>query len=237
MDLADINCAKARLLLQAYVDGELDVASSLALEGHLGRCEGCRTESGTLRRLRAAVGAGLAAEPAPAALRRVITQRLRAEAECARPWWRRTRTLVAVPAAAAFAAAAIVLAPVAYERLPASGAEKVVYHVNESTDAATALRNIANHIQASPGVKAVVVAHNDGVDFLLSGARDKDGELFEVRIAALKSRGVDFRVCGNTLTRRAIDAHRVVPEARLVPSGIAEIGRLQAKEGYAYMRL
>jgi len=230
-------CAQARPLVQAYVDGELDTASSLALEGHLARCEACRAEHGTLRRLRSAVGAGLAAEPAPAALRRAIGRQLRAERECARPWWRRTQALVAVPAAIVLAAAALLLAPIASERLAPTGTEKIVYHINEATDPATALRNIANHLQSSPNLRAVVVAHNNGVDFLLAGARDKDGELFEVRVAALRSHGVEFRVCGNTLTRREIAPQRVIPEAKLVPSGIAEIGRLQAREGYAYLRL
>jgi len=232
-----LTCAQARPLVQAYVDSELDTAASLALERHLARCEACRAEHGTLRRLRAAVGAGLTAEPAPAALRRAIGRRLHAERERARPWRLRTRALVAVPAAILVAAAALALAPIAYERLAPGGVEKIVYHVNETTDPATALRNIANHLQSAPGLKAVVVAHNNGIDFLLAGARDKDGEPFAVRVAALKSQGVDFRVCGNTLARREIDPRRVIPAAKLVPSGVAEIGRLQAKEGYAYMRL
>ncbi|MFN3565196.1 MAG: DsrE family protein, partial [Burkholderiaceae bacterium] len=52
-----------------------------------------------------------------------------------------------------------------------------------------------------------------------------------------RERGVEFRVCTNTLTRRQIDTAAVIPEAVLVPSGIAEISRLQAREGYVYLRL
>jgi len=135
-------------------------------------------------------------------------------------------------------AAATLLASIAFQQFAAAGEEKIVYHINESTDPATALRNLANHIESTPNLKAVVVAHNKGVDFLLSGARDKEsGELFENSVALLRARGVDFRVCGNTLVRRAIDPKRVIPEASLVPSGITEIGRLQTREHYAYMRL
>jgi len=36
---------------------------------------------------------------------------------------------------------------------------------------------------------------------------------------------------------RGIERAGIVPEATLVPSGIAEIGRLQESEGYAYMRM
>jgi hypothetical protein len=41
----------------------------------------------------------------------------------------------------------------------------------------------------------------------------------------------------NTLERRGITRAKVIPEVVVVPSGIAEIGRLQIEEGYAYMRL
>lgn len=47
---------------------------------------------------------------------------------------------------------------------------------------------------------------------------------------------IDFRVCNNTLNSRKLDASAVIPEARIVPSGVAEIGRLQAKEGYVYLK-
>jgi intracellular sulfur oxidation DsrE/DsrF family protein len=83
----------------------------------------------------------------------------------------------------------------------------------------------------------VVVAHNEGVNFLLRGARDENGRLVEPVVHAFRGRGVEFRVCTNTLVRRKMDAGLVVPDATLVPSGIAEISRLQEKEGYAYMRM
>lgn len=232
-----MQCNQSRPLVQAYVDGELDVAGSLALEAHLARCEACRTEHATLRRLRAAIGAGLAPATAPAALRRAIVDRLRSQSACGRTWRPPNRTLAAVAAMLVLAATALVLGPSLRDQLAPARGERVVYHINETTDPANALRNIANHLQATPGVTAVVVAHNDGVDFLLAGARDRDGQLFEERVASLRSLGVEFRVCGNTLQRRRIDTSSIIPEAKLVPSGVAEIGRLQAREGYAYMRL
>lgn len=68
-------------------------------------------------------------------------------------------------------------------------------------------------------------------------ARDESGQLFATTVRQFKERGVDFRVCNNTLVRRGIDGGGILPEATLVPSGIAEIGRLQDTEGYAYMRM
>jgi uncharacterized protein len=117
------------------------------------------------------------------------------------------------------------------------GTGKLVYHISSSRNAGAALRTLRNHLEAAPDTKVVVVAHNDGVDFLLRGARDESGQLFATRVRQFKERGVDFRVCNNTLVRRRIDGAGILPEATLVPSGIAEIGRLQDAEGYACMRM
>jgi len=232
-----MDCAKSRQLLQAYVDLELETASALDLEAHLRGCSGCRAQYAALRELRGTVGAALANARAPDALRREIARRLGREEKTGRWLPKRRALLVAAPVGAALFAAGVLLAPGVRALLPGARAEKIVYHINEGTDPATALRNIANHLQSAPRLKAVVVAHNKGVDFLLMGARDGDGQLYEDEVAALKGQGVDFRVCGNTLSRRHIDPARVIPEAALVPSGVAEIGRLQAEEGYSYMRL
>lgn len=128
-------------------------------------------------------------------------------------------------------------APLAEAAAPsASAEEKVVYHVNDSENATAAMRNINNHLNASPDAKIVVVTHSAGIDFLLSGAADKNGNPYEPTVQALKARGVDFRVCANTLKGRKIDPSTVLPEASIVPSGVAEIGKLQAKEGYVYLK-
>lgn len=114
---------------------------------------------------------------------------------------------------------------------------KVVYHFNEGLQQATnGLRNIRNHLSADPGAKIVVVAHFDGIDFLLDGARDKNGNPYDAIVDDLVSQGVEFRICNFTLQGRKIDKRRVHPEAKIVPSGVAEIARLQAKEGYAYLK-
>ena len=114
---------------------------------------------------------------------------------------------------------------------------KVVYHVSESIDQATAaLRNVRNHLSADPSAKIVVVTHANGIDFLLDGAKDKNGNLFDADVQGLVKMGVQFKVCKITLQRRNIDPKRVIEEASLVPSGVAEVSRLQAKEGFAYLK-
>jgi hypothetical protein len=113
----------------------------------------------------------------------------------------------------------------------------VVYHVNDSgAQADNALRNIGNHLEVNPKAKIVVVTHARGVDFLFDGATNKGGNPYNIRVEELKQRGVEFDVCEITLRNRKIARSKFIPEATFVPSGVAEITRLQQREGYAYLR-
>jgi intracellular sulfur oxidation DsrE/DsrF family protein len=114
---------------------------------------------------------------------------------------------------------------------------KTVYHMSEGIPQATrGLNNIRNHLSADPKAKIVVVAHGLGIDFLLQGATNQMDQPFAGAIADLANQGVEFRVCNNTLQARKIDASKVAMEATLVPSGVAEVARLQAREGFVYLR-
>jgi uncharacterized protein len=115
--------------------------------------------------------------------------------------------------------------------------DKVVYHVNDSkVQAANALRNIGNHLEVNPQAKIVVVTHAGGVDFLFDGAKDANGNPYNIPVERLKGKGVQFDVCDITLRNRKLTRSRFIPEASFVPSGVAEITRLQQREGYAYLR-
>jgi intracellular sulfur oxidation DsrE/DsrF family protein len=113
--------------------------------------------------------------------------------------------------------------------------EKVVYHINDASVARTAMRNAENHLVASPGVKIVVVTHGKGIDFLLNDAKDDKGA-YAPQVAGLKEKGVEFRVCRNTLKGRNLDDNAVILEAQVVPAGVAEVTRLQAREGFVYLK-
>jgi hypothetical protein len=114
---------------------------------------------------------------------------------------------------------------------------KVVYHNNEDADRATQMiRNIRNHLTADPKAKIVVVSHAAGINFLLRDAKDRNGNPFEVSVQDLASKGVEFRACEFTLKSRNIDPKQLIEEAKLVPSGVAEVSRLQFQEGYAYLK-
>ena len=113
----------------------------------------------------------------------------------------------------------------------------VVYHLNEGlAQAQRAIGNIRNHLNAEPSTRIVVVTHGKGIDFLLEGAKNDKGQEFESAVADLVGRGVQFRVCNNTLVGRDIPKEKVVMEAKIVPSGVAEVARLQAQEHFVYLR-
>lgn len=139
------------------------------------------------------------------------------------------KKLSGIACCAAFAALAV----------PALAADpvKVVYHVSDGTrQASRALVNIRNHIAADPTAKITVVALGGGIQFLLDEARDDKGASYREAIQALSAEGVDFRICNNTLSGHNVPQSDVVREAKIVPSGVAEIARLQAQEGFVYIR-
>jgi hypothetical protein len=114
---------------------------------------------------------------------------------------------------------------------------KVVYHLADGIDQASrGMGNIRNHLRDEPNTKIVVVAIGDGVRFLMAGAEERNGKPFDAAVSALAARGVEFRVCKNTLAAHEIPVAQILPEAKFVQSGVVEIARLQAIEGFVYLR-
>jgi intracellular sulfur oxidation DsrE/DsrF family protein len=143
------------------------------------------------------------------------------------------RALAALAAIGLSARAAAQAAPAAGK----GGRVKVVYQLSEGIDQAVrAMGNLRNHLNGAPGTKIVVVAFGYGIDFLVEGAKDARGNTFDGPVGALASAGVEFRVCRNTLTARKIPESSLLMEAKVVPAGVVEIARLQAEEGYAYIK-
>ena len=121
---------------------------------------------------------------------------------------------------------------------PSAAAEPpgVVYHVDSSDRAVMALRNVTNHRKVYPELPIVVVALADGVRFLLDGSKDSRGNSYAAMVEPLALEGVVFKACGNTLRASSLDADDLSFGVDVVPSGVAEIGRLQLEEGYAYIK-
>ena len=118
----------------------------------------------------------------------------------------------------------------------ASAQDKVAYHIdNTETQALKGLRNVKNHIDTDPTAQITVVTHADGVDFLMAGAKDRNGSDFSGPVAALKARGVKFEVCEITLKNRGIKKEQFIEEADFTPSGVVRLAKLQ-QQGFAYIK-
>ncbi len=92
-----MNCSEFESRLHPFVDGELDVAETLAAEAHAAECPGCRGRVAGERRFRQLLRRQ-PRESAPPEFRAMLRARLRRSARVAaiRPW-------LAIPAAAAAA--------------------------------------------------------------------------------------------------------------------------------------
>ena len=131
------------------------------------------------------------------------------------------------------------------------GKQKVVYHINYDNpkQQAGALRNIQNHINAvgAENLDLKVVLHGNGLALLLEpDALDKlkkfknanADEKMTAKVSDLKGQGVDFNVCANTVRGRKVDYETDlydVSSEDIVPSGVAEVAKLQAM-GYSYIK-
>jgi hypothetical protein len=130
------------------------------------------------------------------------------------------------------------------------GKQKVVYHINydDPKTQAGALRNIQNHINAvgAENLDLKVVMHGKGLTLLLTPDAAANTKLkmgnatdeMQAKISGLKDQGVDFQVCSNTLKGKKINQEMDlydVDAADIVPSGVAELARLQAM-GYTYIK-
>lgn len=117
--------------------------------------------------------------------------------------------------------------------------DKVVYHINNAAAQATAgLRNIRNHLDVAPETRITVVTHAEGIGFLREGAKDpKNPDIdYNALVSALKARGVRFEICEITLRGANLKKDQFTMDAEFVPSGVARITQLQAREGYAYLK-
>jgi intracellular sulfur oxidation DsrE/DsrF family protein len=120
--------------------------------------------------------------------------------------------------------------------LTAFAQDVVVYHIDEaSVQALRAVRSIRNHLDTDAKARITVVSHADGVDFLMTGAKDRNGNEYASLVSALVSRGVRFEVCELTLQQRGLKKDQFILEAEFTPSGVVRIAKLQ-QQGAAYIK-
>ena len=119
----------------------------------------------------------------------------------------------------------------------AADAVKVVYHFDGGLAQATkGVRNLRNHLDVDPKAQIVAVAHAEGVDFLMEGARTTNNQDFSALVGDLMGRGVKFEICEITLKNRNLKKEQFSMDAEYTPSGVARIGQLQVREHYGYIK-
>lgn len=141
--------------------------------------------------------------------------------------------LLALCAACAPAASALAAETASTQSAPM----RVVFHLDtDSKGTVTALHQVRNLLTADPTAKIVVVAVGESVRFLVRGSKTEGGYPFALMIEDLQQSGVRFEACNNTMTTLKITKNQLDDDIDVVPSGLAEVARLQSREGYAYIK-
>ena len=92
------------------------------------------------------------------------------------------------------------------------------------------MRQLNNVFTAAPDSKIEVVCHGPGIHMLMV-----EHTVVLDKIRLLKTRGVTFTACENTLRERNISKDRIITEAGFVPSALIRIVTLQ-EEGWSYIK-
>lgn len=82
-----MNCQQARLLIDAYADGELDPANILEMDKHLHDCPGCAQGMRNVQNLKKSLKQDALRFSAPAELRQRLKTELRPRADSGRQFW------------------------------------------------------------------------------------------------------------------------------------------------------
>lgn len=123
-------------------------------------------------------------------------------------------------------------------RFPGEGAEhKIVYQFNKADE------DYHQHVLFSVGavlrkygdnVKIVVVCFAHGIHVLAKAPQRPVSEETKQRVSSLAQYGVEFHACGNTLKSLNWSADDLLPLAKVVEVGAADLMELQ-EQGYSYI--
>ena len=116
--------------------------------------------------------------------------------------------------------------------------QKVIYHINykDMTRFSHTLANMANHISAvgESNIDLKAMIHGEAVEIFMQAIEDNE---LQINIDAARFNGVEFIICGNTLSGYQISHEELydVAEDEVVQAGLPEIVKLQ-QQGYFYVR-
>ena len=131
----------------------------------------------------------------------------------------------------------LILLTLLFATLAAHAQDKVVYHFDGGLAQATkGLRNIRNHLDTDAQAKIVAIAHAEGVDFLMEGAKTTNNQEFAALVGDLMGRGVKFEICEITLKNRKLTKEQFILGPTFTTSGVVRIANLQARDHFVYIK-
>lgn len=113
----------------------------------------------------------------------------------------------------------------------------VAFHLDRLDHMNRSILQVSRHLQGNTNTPVTVVFIGDAVHALLDGAVDSHGGAYSAQLEQLLAQGAELYACSNTLDSLAKTNADLILGAETVPSGIAELGRLQVEEDYGYIKL
>jgi len=113
----------------------------------------------------------------------------------------------------------------------------VVFHLDSETSMNRMLAQVARHHSFNPDIDTRVVLIGNGVKPALEGAEDANGGQYSAQMEQLMASGIRIFACEATLNYYNLTEDNLTFGVETVPSGVAALGRLQAREGWGYIKL
>ena len=113
----------------------------------------------------------------------------------------------------------------------------VVFHLDSETSMNRMLAQVARHHAFNPDIETRVIPIGDGVKPAIEGAEDANGGQYSAQMEQLMASGIRLFACEATLNYYNLTEDDLAFGVETVPSGVAALGRLQAREGWGYLKL
>ena len=118
-----------------------------------------------------------------------------------------------------------------------TGALGVALHLDTATLMNRAIRQVGRLVDAHPNTPVKLLFLSLSFSPSLYFSPYKNGGLYGAQFEQLLARGVRIFACETTLMSMGKSAEDLTFGIETVPSGIAELARLQLESGYAYLKL
>ena len=113
----------------------------------------------------------------------------------------------------------------------------VVFHLDSETRMNRMLAQVARHHAFNPDIETRVILIAEGVNSAIEGAEDANGGQYSAQMEQLMASGIRIFACEATLNYYNLTADDLAFGVETVPSGVAALGRLQARKGWGYIKL